>query len=211
MKNSQQFMPTQLKRLCLQIVGCSLMGFNGVQICGLNSAEEMKTVMDTVKILKGEIRTFKEWVQEWQDFHHGVDMSNSPYNFYMFRNLLDFKTSFDWQEDFILTEASFDETSFIQRVKYSLSSMLTLEKRDGFGASMLRRLLSGHAQGMDYDLRQSQYVSLQACPKSLYHGPCGGSRLNGDCETGCGPCIHNERLSMAAEKNELDNLENPHG
>jgi len=209
MTNPQQFMATQLRRLSLQIVGCSLLGYNGVQICGLKSAEEMKTVLDTAREMMSEFRSFAEWVQEWQEFHHEVEMCSPPYTFYMFKNLLNFKTILDWEEDFIPTEANFQGTSFSQRMKYNISSMINLEKRDGFGSSMLRHLLSGHAEETDYDLRQSQYVSLHQCPKSLYHGPCGGSRINGDCENGSVPCVHNERISMAAELNELDRLENP--
>ncbi|MCM8540757.1 MAG: methylenetetrahydrofolate reductase C-terminal domain-containing protein [Lentisphaeraceae bacterium] len=207
--STPQFMTTQLKRLCLQIAGCSLMGYSGVQICGLKTSDEVKTVMETAQKLLSEFRTFTEWANEWKQFHHGVEMVTPPYTFYMFRNLMKFKTTYEIEGEFRLAEASFTESTFTQRMKQKLASALTVENKGGISGKFLRSVLTGSSEEPAHDLRKTQYLSLNQCPKKLYHGPCGGSQLNGDCEVGKGVCIHNLRISLAAENNELDKLEDP--
>ena len=209
LSSTPQFMTTQLKRLCLQIAGCSLMGYSGVQICGLKTAEEVKTVMETARKMLADYRSFTEWANEWKQFHHGVEMVTPPYTFYMFRNLLKFKTTYEFEDEFRLEEASFSETTFSQRIKRKLASALSVENKEGLGGKVLRSLLTGSGEQPSYDLSKTQYVSFNQCPKKLYHGPCGGSQLNGDCEVGKGYCVHNVRISLAAENNELDKLEDP--
>ena len=207
--STPQFMTTQLKRLCLQIAGCSFLGYSGVQICGLKTAEEVKTVMETAGKMLKEFRTFTEWANEWKQFHHGVEMVSAPYTFYMFKNLMKFKTNYEMDEEFKLSEASFTESTFGQRMKHKLAAALTVESKKGFGGKILRSFLTGSSEEPKYDLKNTQYLSVNHCPKKLYHGPCGGSQLNGDCEAGKGGCIHNLRISLAAENNELDKLEDP--
>lgn len=207
--STPQFMTTQLKRLCLQIAGCSLMGYSGVQICGLKTSDEVKTVMETARNLLAEFRTFTEWATEWKQFHHGVEMVTPPYTFYMFKNLMKFKTNYEVDGEFRLAEASFTESTFSQRMKQKIASALTIESKGGISGKFLRTLLAGSGEEPAHDLSKTQYVSLNQCPKKLYHGPCGGSKLNGDCEVGKGVCIHNLRISLAAENNELDMLEDP--
>ena len=202
-------MATQLKRLCLQIVGCSLMGYSGVQICGLKTAYEVETVMDTAKKMMGDFRTFREWADEWNAFHHGIEMATPPYNFYMFRNLLSFKGKSDSDENFLLSEAAFDEVSLPDQLKYKIAATLSLETKKGFGGKLLRKVLSGDSDEAIMDLSKTQYISLNKCPKKLTYGPCSGSQIDGLCENGEVACVHNERISMAALNNELDNLENP--
>lgn len=209
LSSTPQFMTTQLKRLCLQIAGCSFLGYSGVQICGLKTAEEVKTVMDTAAAMLSEFRTFTEWANEWKQFHHGVEMVTAPYTFYMFKNLMKFKTNYEMDEEFKLAEASFTESTFSQRIKHKLASALAVESKKGFGGKLLRSFLTGSGEIPKYDLKNTQYLSLNHCPKKLYHGPCGGSQLNGDCEAGKGGCIHNLKISLAAESNELDKLEDP--
>ena len=209
--SSTQFMTTQLRRLCLQIIGCEFMGYSGVQLCGLHTAEELRTVLKTVAKMKVELRTFKEWVEEWQQFHHGVSMATTPYNFYIFKNLLKYQTVFDIDDNFELTNASFDQSTFPQKWKYKLAASVNLEKRTGLPGKLLRSLLTGSGEEPEHDLRQSQYLSMKQCPKKLTYGPCGGGLVNGDCENGQSPCIHNLRLTIAADRNELDKLEDPDG
>jgi methylenetetrahydrofolate reductase (NADPH) len=207
--SSAQFMTAQLRRLCLQIVGCQLMGYSGVQLCGLNTAEELETVMKTVAKMTKEFRTFREWTDEWRQFHHGVSMVTAPYTFYMFKNLLKFQTTYDLEDNFRLSDAFFDEPSLGQKIKRSFASKVGLENRKGVCGSVLRSLLAGAGEEPGYDLRKTQYVSVKQCPKKLFHGPCGGSLVNGDCENGQEPCVHNLRISLAAASNELDKLEDP--
>ena len=203
MASGSQFMATQLKRLCLQIVGCSLMGYSGVQICGLRTAYELQTVMETAKKMMGDFRTVREWSDEWNAFHHGIEMVGSAYNFYMFLNLLSFKVKSDSEDNFQLAEAAFEEVSLSDQLKYKIASVLSIETKKGFGGRVLRRILSGDSDEAILDLSKTQYVSLNKCPKKLVYGPCSGSQLNGDCENGELSCVHNERISLAALNNEL--------
>lgn len=209
LSSTPQFMATQLKRLCLQIVGCSMLGYSGVQICGLKTSDEVKTVMETAASMMSEFRTFTEWATEWKQFHHGVEMVTPPYTFYMYKNLMKFKTNYEIDDEFKLAEASFAESTFSQRFKNKLASSLGVENKTGISGKILKSLLTGSSDDGSYDLSKTQYQSISKCPKRLYHGPCGGSQLNGNCEIGSEPCIHNLRISLAAENNELDKLENP--
>lgn len=204
-----QFMATQLQRLCLQIAGCALMGYSGVQICGLKTTYELKTVMETARKMMSEYRTFREWAEEWKAFHHGVEMVTPPYTFYMFKNLMNFKTKCELDDNFKLSEAAFEEVTFSQQFKYRMASLVGLENRQGVAGKVLRKFLAGDSDEAIHDLSKTQYLSLNQCPKKMSHGPCAGSRIDGICEDGSSQCIHNERISMAAYNNELDNLEEP--
>jgi hypothetical protein len=186
------------------------MGFSGVQLCGLKTAYELETVMKTARQMMGEFRTFREWSDEWKSFHHGVEMATPPHSFYMFKNLMNFKTKCELDDNFKLSEADFDTVSFSREIKYHLASLFSLEKRTGKGSTILRKVLTGESAEGSVDLRKTQYVPISTCPKKMIYGPCGGSQIDGACENGLEPCIHNVRTSMAAFHNELDVLEDPH-
>jgi methylenetetrahydrofolate reductase (NADPH) len=207
--SGNQFMATQLKRLCLQIAGCSFLGFSGVHISGLRTAFEVKTVMETARVMMGEFRNFREWSEEWKAFHHGIEMVTSPYTFYMFKNLMNFKTQCELDENFKLSEAAFEQLSVSDCIKQSCASLVKVENRTGLVGKILRKLIVGDSSEPLKDLKKTQYISLSPCPKKLLDGPCAGTGLTGLCENGKTECVHSNRVSAAAHRNELDRLEDP--
>ena len=196
-----QFKAVQFKRLAMQIIGCKLMGYNGVQLSGIDSIEELKTLEQQISILEKELYSFDIWCKEWKSFHDSVTMSIPPYSFYMYSNLLNPNSNLE-QQDHSPEAADFDNPSAGQLWRYKVAKNLKIETRP----ALLQKLVCGNSS-QDFELKASHYTPLDQCPKKLYSGACGGSQVDGTCEVGEKPCIHNEHISLAAYFNDLDRLE----
>ena len=196
-----QFDAVQYKRLAMQIVGCKHMGFNGVQISGINTVQELNRLEEEIKQQEKELYSFHNWCQEWKNFHHAIPMCSPAHSFYMYSNLLNPGSKKDPQDHSSET-LDFDKPSGAQLWKYKISSLLKVEEKN----PLLQRLICGNKK-QDFDLKASHYTALDQCPKKIYSGPCGGAAIDGTCEVSKKTCIHNEHLSIAAYFNDLDQLE----
>ena len=207
LQSRPQFMSVQLKRLSLQAAGCALMGYSAVQIRGLRNAAEAATVLDTCRKVRAQFSSFGAWLEAWKDFHHGISMTPANHHFYIYRQAERRRDEPENAEpEFAMVEADFDYPPSGLLWRNRFARLLKVEHIPGRKGQWLRQFLCGGEQRTD--LRLTQYVCLESCPKKLVHGPCGGSRLDGSCEVEAElPCIHNTRLGVAAWNNQLDLLE----
>lgn len=196
-----QFKAVQFKRLAMQIIGCKHMGYNGVQLSGIDNLEDLKSLEEQISLHEKELYSFDVWCKEWKLFHDSVTMCIPPFSFYMYSNLLNPSANKE-QQDHSPETLDFDNPSSAQLWRYKIAKALKVEKRP----ALIQQLICGNKK-QDFDLKTNLYTPLDQCPKKLYSGPCGGSQLDGTCEVGQKLCIHNEQVSLAAYFNDLDRLE----
>ena len=229
-QDHSSFMNIQLRRLCLQINACALMGFSGVQIKGIKNAVELHQTMSRMRACMEEIISLEQFYQEWDALNQSVSFSpgssiiqslpnqdskssnvaqTGSYYIYKRSDLrpVDETISSDSTDDLIYAE--FNEPSDFDVLRTKLAKKLNLDEKDGSISRLLKRTLTGISEPSRADLAKTQFCDLSDCPKKLIHGSCGGTTSEDLCEDGKSVCVHLERIGMAAKLNQLDLLEQP--
>ena len=228
-EDQSNFMSQQLRRLCLQVNACALMGYNGVQVKGLKNAVELNQFLQRLRSCMEEITTLDQFYEEWEHVNKSVtftpsssvDTEAKPTSSEKGRgsragNYYIYKTNHNRPVDCIqeklveddLIKADFTYPSDFELFRTKLAKKLHLDAKDGNFASILKSL-TGCGEPERADLKKVQFTDLSACPKQLIHGCCGGSDIHDRCENSEIHCVHLDRLGMAASLNQLDLLEHP--
>lgn len=227
-QDHSSFMNIQLRRLCLQINACALMGYSGVQIKGIKNAVELHQVMIRMRACMEEIISLEQFYQEWDALNQSVsfspgssilqslpnqDVKSSNHaqtgTYYIYKKSelrpVDESLSSDNTDDLIY--ADFNHPSDFELFRTKLAKKLNLDEKDGSIARLLKKTIAGISDESPADLAKTQFTDLSTCPKKLIHGCCGGTTSDDLCEDGKNSCIHLERIGMAASLNQLDLLE----
>ena len=201
-----QFEAAQWRRLELQAAGCRLIGYSGIQVAGLDTADKIRIAARRVASALNEFTSFEHWVHEYQEYMARVEMAPSHNSFYMF--------------DRLLTTAHLDGTP-----KMKEGTKLPLDKGEKFNYNLkkfmfphtdrqnpgehliMKKLLAGCRDCSSCRLPKTFYICPEQCPKGLANGPCGGTKIDGTCELGAMECIHSKMMRLAVWLNQVDSLE----
>ncbi|MFW6414368.1 MAG: methylenetetrahydrofolate reductase C-terminal domain-containing protein [Verrucomicrobiota bacterium] len=207
--NENQLLAAQLQRLGLQVAGCRLLGYSGIQIAGINNEQTLGMVMRRIRENLKRFTSYSDWLTAWQEFHGEIQFAprgNSA--FYAFTNLLDPEVQMYSPELSHSAYSPFPTPEFRDILRSRLLSFT--------GSRAIPRLLhnaciSIYCRGCIHKNECNKIYTFhlcpRACPKHLVYGPCGGSKPDGICEFGHRECFFHRVLAVAARKHALDLLE----
>lgn len=206
-----------MRRLALQIIGVRFMGYTGVQLTGIHTIKQLKTLEAQVAELSDLCRDKVTWRQAWDEcmtFPNGGKVEVTP------------------NGAWYISDTSSVKPPTKDIVKYRFMSYMHHFLFDsGLGARMLRplmkpikprhgamdriterfeRMVKNPLFGCETcgmcRLAATQYVCPETCPKGLANGPCGGTSEN-LCEYRDRECIHSVKYRIAKEAGVLEQLE----
>ncbi|MDD5728328.1 MAG: methylenetetrahydrofolate reductase C-terminal domain-containing protein [Victivallales bacterium] len=201
-----QFEAAQWRRLELQVAGCRLMGYSGVQIAGLNSVDKINVAAQRVKKALAEFTVFGDWVQEYTEYVARTEMAPYPYKFYLFSELFSKAYPESVPAMNVVPRTALPERD---KVLFQLRKfMFPRADKQIPGAHFLAKKLFASCQECSRcRLPQTFYICPELCPKGMANGPCGGTRPDGLCEHGGMECIYNRIVPLAAWRHKLHRLE----
>jgi methylenetetrahydrofolate reductase (NADPH) len=206
--SAAQCMAAQLHRIGLQVAGCKLLGYNGVQLVGLRDVKTLDMVLARIEEDLGRYRTYAEWVQAWGEFHNYIDFAPRTDAFYLFQRLLDPE-----QPHYSAAVAQpgaqpWPRARGADRLRaFTLKWAMHAGVPPQIGKAARFLTCRGECRGRDCGLRGCLFLCPRDCPKNLPWGACGGSAPDGTCEFGHAPCFYHRVLALGARRHELDRLE----
>ncbi len=207
MHSMAQFEAAQWRRLQIHVAGARLLGYSGVQIAGIERADQAQIAIKRIAEALSEFQSFEEWREAYREYYARLEMAPYPHRFYMFEGL--FAKAHSDDESPKMQDAPIPLCSDGEKFRYKLSKSL-FSRSDALPASerrLTKKLIAGCRSCQLCRLPQTFFVCPESCPKGLGNGPCGGSRANGDCELGGFECIHARRIRLAAWLKDFGPLE----
>ena len=204
----QQFASAQWRRIQLQVAGCLLLGYSGIQLAGIEHSEHLHTVVAKIKDALKEFTDFKTWVEAYQDHLARSDMAPFAHRFYLYKNLF----TEDHPREVIVNPQGISSCGIFDKLHYKLcKSMFSQDHLLSPEEHRLTKKIFVGCSSCSYcRLPLTHYICPETCPKGLANGPCGGTKANGNCELRERKCMHEKRVELAAWLNEIDLLEERH-
>ena len=201
----KQFAAAQWRRLQLQVAGCRLLGYSGIQLAGLDSSEHIMTAVSKIKDALKEFSDFESWKVAYQNHLSRSDMAPFEHRFYQYKNL--FTSS--QPKEILINPIGITKPSFLEKIHYKICKAMFSDEHHLFhGEHILsKKIFTGCSNCSYCRLPLTNYICPETCPKGLANGPCGGSDINGDCELRSIKCIYAKWMKIATWLNEIDLLE----
>ena len=201
-----QFEAAQWRRLQIQVAGCRLMGYSGIQISGIQSPKQIQTALLKLAESQEEFKDFETWKNAYEAHFSRSDMAPFEYRYYMFNNLFEEQ----YTNKKFIEKKGIPPCSISEKIKYLISKKL-FSKANLLAPNehiFTKKILVQCPSCTYCRLPATHYICPETCPKGLANGPCGGSSINGTCELkNKVQCIHSKRVKLAAWLNQLDLLE----
>jgi methylenetetrahydrofolate reductase (NADPH) len=204
--SAQQSLAAQLRRIGLQVAGCRLLGFSGVQIAGLRDLQTLDMVIGSARECLAKHTDYDRWLQAWNEFHASLSFAPAPGAYYAYRNLMEPGVRVYTPETCPMTAGDLPEAQFGERVRSHTVPFAVSSRRPSWLSTAAKRVLKLDEKA----LRALPYcygLDNRDCPKRLTYGACGGAAADGTCEFGHAPCFFHRVLALAAHHHELDRLE----
>lgn len=212
----------RLGRLALQIVGAERLGYAGVQLSGLASAEDVRRALDLAGEWSSRLPTPDEWWIAWDALMRlptgGSARLDPAPGYFLFdtgaRAGAAETPSVPVRRRYAMLRAVhgalFHPASPVFRLLGPLARRVPADSRLAGWIERLERLIKEPLVGCqmcgDCRLPDTFYVCPETCPKGLASGPCGGSSGN-VCEAGGRECVHSAMYRLAKAAGRLDALE----
>jgi methylenetetrahydrofolate reductase (NADH) len=210
----------RLDRLALQMVGAARLGYAGVHLSGLSTADDARRVLDRADEWSTKLVTVEEWWSAW-DAHTRLP-SGEPARLGPTRRdgpsdarsqaSVRLRPGQWWRYRLLeaIHDTAFQPGSPFHQILRGLARPIdpgsrfaaTLARLEGW----IKTPLVGCRLCGDCRLPETFYVCPETCPKGLANGPCGGSTDN-LCEAGDRQCIHSLIYRLAKATGRLDELE----
>jgi len=204
--NDTQSLAAQLQRLGLQVAGCRLLGYSGVQVVGVRDERTLAMVLKRIDEALAAFTSYPEWVAAWTEHHMSMEFSPLAGVYYGFPNLLTPQHQFYEAGATVVSRALPLPSRGDRRRSTALRLCLSrvapeFVKKAGVG--VLARGWTARRDRLAYTF----HLSPEACPKRLVFGACGGAGADGTCEFGGARCFFHRVLAIAARRGRLDRLE----
>ena len=212
----------RLGRLALQIVGAQRLGYAGVQLSGLATAEDVRRALDLAGEWSSRLPTADEWRLAWDELMRlptgGAARLDPPPGYFLFdagaRPGAAEAPSAPLRRHYVALRAAhgaiFHRASPVFRLLRPMARRVPAGSRLASWLERLERLIKEPLVGCQMcghcRLPETFYVCPETCPKGLANGPCGGSSGN-ICEAGERECIHSVQYRLAKAAGRLDALE----
>lgn len=205
--SATQSMAAQLHRIGLQIAGCRLMGYSGVQIAGIRDLQTLDMVTAKVRECLAKFTDYATWLAGWNDYHDSMPFAPVPHAYYGFHGLLTAENPEYDPEKCHMTDCTLPVPSMGDRLRSRLLPLFLSASTPARVASAARFLLGRRQDAAADKLKYCYYLPHAQCPKRLVYGACGGSDPEGICEFGHAPCFFHRVIALASQRHELDLLE----
>ena len=202
----EQFEAAQWRRIQIHAAGARFLGYSGIQIAGVERAEQINVLLNRISEALKEFNSFEEWLHTYEEYYERLELAPYPFRFYEFEDLF---TSAKLPEQFIHTPAEIRGLTSWEQFRHKLSSKLfshadTLPPEE---KHLTKKLLVSCRSCGSCRLPQTQFVCPETCPKHLANGPCGAVKVDGTCEFNHQECIHAKRMRIASLSNDYASLE----
>ena len=185
-----QFESAQYRRLELQVAGCRLMGFSGVQLIGADTPARVRIISGRIRQALEEFTSFPQWLEEYNSYLGSAEMSPIPDGYRLYDRML--YRDLPEGDPPVGNDLGEPEGSNWERFMIKLREFFFRgadDERPGH-ARLLKQLLAS-CRGCDKcRLEEHSFVCPENCPKRLSDGPCGGVLADGGCEIDGEECIH---------------------
>ena len=184
-----QFESAQYRRLELQVAGCRLMGFSGVQLVGADTPARVRIISGRIRQALEEFTSFPQWLEEYNSYLGSAEMSPIPdgyrlYDRMLYRDLPEGELPLG--NDLGEPEGSGWERFMIRLREFFFRGVD--RERPGH-ARLLKHLLASCRSCGRCRLEEHEFLCPENCPKRLSDGPCGGVCADGGCEVDGEECI----------------------
>jgi len=202
-----QSLAAQLSRLGMQVAGCKLLGYSGVQIAGLRDAQTLDMALAKIRESLETYQTYQDWLAAWNEFHGFMQFDPVPNAYHVFEDLLKpGQQSYD-EAECQLTNRELPVPSTADRLRAAVLPILLSERSPEFVVKATRALCYPRCETPTRLLRHCCCLSPAACPKNLVYGPCAGSQPDGTCEFGHAQCFFRRVFALASQRHDMDRLE----
>ncbi len=210
--NYGQFESMQWRRIQIMIAGYKLLGYSGVQIAGINTSNQLKTLINKISVAINEFSSFQEWKSAYLEHIDNADMTPYPNNYYIFNSLLETNSMRGIP---YISEPKIKNISLKEKIYYNLSEQMlkNANKQPSKKNLLIKKLLQNCkniTECKKCNLPLTHYICTKQCPMKLENGPCGGTMVNGYCEITKNECIHSQITRWATLHNNIDMLETQH-
>jgi len=185
-----QFESAQYRRLELQVAGCRLMGFSGVQLVGADTPARVRIISGRIRQALEEFTSFPQWLEEYNSYLGSAEMSPIPDGYRLYDRILyrdmpegDIPLGNDLGDP----EGSGWEKFMIRLREFFFKG--ADDERPGH-ARLLKMLLTSCRSCGRCRLEAHEFLCPENCPKRLSDGPCGGVLADGGCEVDGEECLH---------------------
>ena len=201
-----QFEAAQWRRLELQAAGCKLLGYSGIQIAGLNSADKIKVAAQRIKAALNEFSTFEDWVQEYTEYMAKTEMAPYPYKFYLFEKIF---SKAHLESAPVMKTVPPPTLPNGEKILFRLKKFMfpRADKQIPGAHFLAKKLFASCQECSQCRLPRTFYVCPELCPKGMANGPCGGTRPDGLCENGEMKCIYSQIVPLATWRHKIHRLE----
>ena len=192
-----QFESAQYRRLELQVAGCRLMGFSGVQLVGADTPARVRIISGRIRQALEEFTSFPQWLEEYNSYLGSAEMSPIPNGYSLYDRIL--YRDMPAEEippgnDLGALESSNWEDLILRLRRFFFTG--ADDERPGH-ARLLKMLLASCRGCGKCRLEAHEFVCPENCPKRLSDGPCGGVRADGGCEVDGEECVHVRAVRFA--------------
>ncbi|MCJ8331441.1 MAG: methylenetetrahydrofolate reductase C-terminal domain-containing protein [Lentisphaeria bacterium] len=195
----------QIDSVAMQVAGCRLMGYSGVQLAGIDRLDTAKSVIDRSMDMLTEFKDYAEWVEAWKDMNGRMNHPPATDSYYVYKNLLD-PDCLDYDAGKTpISNNEFEIPKNAEKLKYMLAQQLGLDKKKS--NPLLKRILCDLKGKTDWALDKTMLNCAANCPKGLEEGPCESSRPGGLCEFGDKECFYIGVVRLASWQNKLADFE----
>ena len=201
-----QFESAQYRRLELQVAGCRLMGFSGVQLVGADTPARVRIISGRIRQALEEFTSFPQWLEEYNSYLGSAEMSPIPEGYRLYDRIL----YRDLPEGEVPpgNDLGEPEGSGWERFMLNLREFFFrgADRERAGHARLLKRLLVSCRGCGKCRLEEHEFVCPENCPKRLSDGPCGGVLADGGCEVDGDECVHVRVVRYAHLRGEVPRL-----
>lgn len=197
-----------IDRLALQIVGLRLMGYAGIHLSGIHTAQELETLEQRISVWANSIGSVEQWQSAWTASWQlpgqlPVTFNPPGASWYLGESSVQ-ATSGEMLRYHVLASLHsqlFSRTTLLSRAfGWAVRRPVWSSSKGARWLHQLERSLKRPLVGCDTcgqcRLEDTLYICPETCPKGLSNGPCGGTQLN-RCEFGDRECVHSVKYRIA--------------
>jgi methylenetetrahydrofolate reductase (NADPH) len=204
-----KFQDIQLERLELQIAGCRILGYSGVQIVGIRDVQTLNKLAERLRQFNEKYPSYDRWLEAWDKFNDGISLVPTPQAFYGYKQLLSPGHAM-YDEAVAKPEAAMlPQATDSVRCRGAMLPALLSHRMPNWIHDLTRKMFFPECTAEDSRLPFVFFCNPAECPKKLVFGACGGAGLDGLCEFGDRPCFFHKVFAAANRTNRLSDLEKP--
>ncbi len=198
-----QFEAAQYRRIELQVAGCRLLGFSGVQLVGVDRPAQIKIAAERIGAALAEFSTFDAWLAAYNSHLAKTEMAPGGEHFYLYDRVLH-RSYVEGHP--VMRKLGPPKISGTEKFSFSLRRFFfkNAEQQPAERTLLKRLLVRCRGCKRACRLAECEFICPEWCAKRLT-GPCGNIRADGSCELpGAGECVFHKIARRAHWQGKLE-------